>query len=74
MVDEKAAVLRGWMREGTLVRTDPHHLIFAIWATKQHYADFDPQVRAVLGNDGEGRFSDAATALKQIFLEGLRPR
>ncbi|MEM7212996.1 MAG: TetR family transcriptional regulator C-terminal domain-containing protein [Pseudomonadota bacterium] len=74
LVDEKAAVLRGWMRKGTLVRTDPHHLIFAIWATTQHYADFDPQVRAVLGNDGEGRFSDAATALKQIFLDGLKPR
>lgn len=74
LVDEKAAVLRGWMREGRLARTDPHHLIFAIWATTQHYADFDPQVRTVLGNDGEGRFSDAATALKQIFLEGLKPR
>lgn len=74
LVDEKAQVMRGWMDAGRLAQVDPKHLIFAIWATTQHYADFDPQVRAVLENDGEGRFHDAATALKRIFLNGLIPR
>ena len=56
LVDEKAKVLLGWMDQGKIARTDPYHLIFAIWATTQHYADFDVQVRAVLGRDrgGEG--------------------
>ena len=74
LVDGKAKTLKGWMAEGKIAKVDPYHLIFAIWSTTQHYADFDPQVRAVLGNEGEGRFSDAATALKQIFLFGLKPR
>ena len=74
MVDEKAAVLRKWMDEGRLKAIDPHHLIFAIWATTQHYADFDIQVRTMLGDDGNRRFDDAAAALKVLFLEGLRPR
>lgn len=76
LVDEKAAVIRAWMREGKLAKADPHHLIFAIWATTQHYADFDAQVRAVLGADGggEGRFEDAARFIEQLFLDGLRPR
>ncbi|MEM9059880.1 MAG: TetR family transcriptional regulator C-terminal domain-containing protein [Pseudomonadota bacterium] len=74
LVDSKADVLRAWMNEGQLARVDPHHLIFAIWATTQHYADFDAQVTAVLGTDDEGRFHDAATSLKQIFLLGLKPR
>ena len=74
LVDEKVAILRGWMRAGKIARVDPCHLIFAIWATTQHYADFDPQVRAVLNDDGEGRFSDAASTLKQIFVFGLKPR
>ena len=74
LVEEKARVLRAWMDTGQLAQVDPKHLIFAIWATTQHYADFDPQVRAVLGTDGDGRFHDAAIALKQIFLEGLKPR
>ncbi|TIV21708.1 MAG: TetR family transcriptional regulator, partial [Mesorhizobium sp.] len=51
LVDEKAAVIKGWMRAGKIARTDPWHLIFSIWATTQHYADFDVQVRAVLGAD-----------------------
>jgi TetR/AcrR family transcriptional regulator len=75
LVDEKAEVLTGWMRAGKLAETDPYHLIFSIWATTQHYADFDVQVRAVLGPDrgGGGRFEDAARYLEQLFIEGLRP-
>jgi TetR/AcrR family transcriptional regulator len=76
LVDEKARVLRQWMRSGKLAKTDPYHLIFAIWATTQHYADFDVQVRALLGPDqgGEGRFDDAARCIEVLFLEGLKPR
>ncbi|MGI9475638.1 MAG: TetR family transcriptional regulator C-terminal domain-containing protein, partial [Hyphomicrobiaceae bacterium] len=75
LVDEKADIIRGWSRAGKIAKCDPHHLIFSIWATTQHYADFDVQVRAVLGPDksGEGRFDDAARFLDQLFLNGLRP-
>jgi TetR/AcrR family transcriptional regulator len=76
LVDAKAGVLDAWMTAGKIVRTDPHHLIFSIWATTQHYADFDVQVRAVLGPErgGEGRFEDAARYLEQLFLYGLLPK
>ena len=76
LVDEKAQILLGWMDQGKLAHTDPYHLIFSIWATTQHYADFDVQVRAVLGKDrgGDGRFEDAARYLEQLFLFGLTPR
>jgi TetR/AcrR family transcriptional regulator len=76
LVEEKARVMKGWMRAGKIAPTDPYHLIFSIWATTQHYADFDVQVRAVLGPDrgGAGRFEDAARFLEHLFLEGLRPK
>ena len=76
LVDEKAEVIKGWMRAGRIARADPWHLIFSIWATTQHYADFDVQVRAVLGPDrgGEGRFEDAARFLEQLFIDGLKPK
>jgi TetR/AcrR family transcriptional regulator len=76
LVDDKATVIRRWMDEGKLTRADPYHLIFSIWATTQHYADFDVQVRAVLGPDrnGEGRFEDAARYLEQLFMHGLAPK
>ena len=49
LVDEKTAVIRRWIAEGALAPVDPHHLIFMIWATTQHYADFEVQIRALLG-------------------------
>ena len=75
-MDEKAKILLTWMEQGRLARTDPYHLIFSIWATTQHYADFDVQVRAVLGKgrNGEGRFEDAARYLEQLFMHGLSPK
>jgi TetR/AcrR family transcriptional regulator len=74
-VEEKAAVIQGWMDAGRLAQADPRHLIFAIWATTQHYADFDVQVRAVLGlEDGEdGHHVDAARFLEGLFARGLAP-
>jgi TetR/AcrR family transcriptional regulator len=76
LVDDKAKVIESWMEQGKIARTDPYHLIFSIWATTQHYADFDVQVRAVLGlnRGGEGRFEDAARYLEHLFMDGLLPR
>ena len=48
-MDEKAAVIRQWVSEGRLAPIDPYHLIFMIWATTQHYADFAAQVEQLTG-------------------------
>ena len=73
LVDDKAAIIRGWIAQGRLAAVDPHHLIFAIWATTQHYADFEVQVRAVLGN-GNGHMAAAERTLLTLIMNGLRPR
>ena len=74
LVDEKAEVIRAWAQAGKIAKCDPYHLIFSIWSTTQHYADFDVQVRAVLGQEhaGVGRFEDAARFLEQLFIDGLK--
>jgi len=76
LVDEKVAVIRGWIAAGRLTAHDPYHLIFTIWATTQHYADFDVQVRAVLGQtvDEERWFEDALAFIDAILIGGLTPR
>ena len=76
LVDEKAEVIRSWIRAGKIRDCDPHHLIFSIWSTTQHYADFDVQVRAVLGDGApsETRFEDAARYLEGLFVRGLIPQ
>ncbi len=72
LVDEKAAVLQGWMDQGRIARMPPVHLIFSIWALTQHYADFDVQVRAVLGS-GHDPFSEAGAYLDMLFRKLLAP-
>jgi TetR/AcrR family transcriptional regulator len=72
LVDDKAAVLTGWMEEGRIARVDPVHLIFSIWALTQHYADFDVQVRAVLG-PGHDPFAEAGNFLETLFTRLLTP-
>ena len=49
LVDDKVMLLQRWMAQGRLPRREPHHLIFIIWATTQHYADFSTQVEAITG-------------------------
>jgi TetR/AcrR family transcriptional regulator len=75
IVDEKAAVIRGWAKAGRIADVDPYHLIFVIWAVTQHYADFASQVEAVVG----GRLSDpkffrqTEAAIDHILLRGILP-
>ncbi|MFO1204059.1 MAG: TetR family transcriptional regulator C-terminal domain-containing protein [Tabrizicola sp.] len=72
LVAEKAANLTRWMDEGRIARVDPVHLIFSIWALTQHYADFDVQVRAVLG-PGHDPFAEAGRFLETLFTRLLDP-
>jgi TetR/AcrR family transcriptional regulator len=72
LVEDKAAVLRLWMDQGRIARLDPVHLIFSIWALTQHYADFDMQVRAVLG-EGHDPYAEAGAFLETLYARLLAP-
>jgi len=72
LVDEKAAIIAGWQAEGRIAALPPHHLIFSIWALTQHYADFDVQVRAVLGA-GHDPYAEAQAFLDLLFSRLLSP-
>ena len=72
LVAEKSAILTQWMQAGRITPLDPVHLIFSIWALTQHYADFDVQVRAVLG-DSIDPYAGAHGFLKTLFTRLLTP-
>jgi TetR/AcrR family transcriptional regulator len=76
LVDEKAAIIRRWVAEGRIAAVDPYHFIFMIWATTQHYADFEVQIRAILGQRVErpAHFDLAKATLERIFLQGINGR
>ncbi|UUV07305.1 TetR family transcriptional regulator C-terminal domain-containing protein [Ruegeria sp. YS9] len=71
LVDEKVTILTGWMDQGKIARVHPYHLVFSIWALTQHYADFDVQVRAILGN--EDPFEGAETFVDTMYRKLLSP-
>jgi TetR/AcrR family transcriptional regulator len=72
LVDEKARVIAAWSAAGRIADIDPHHLIFSIWALTQHYADFDVQVRAVLGQSRDP-IAEADSYLTTLFTRLLTP-
>lgn len=76
LVEEKSDIIRGWVAAGKLAKRDPHHLIFTIWATTQHYADFSSQIEAVCGQtlQDDAFFHQAVENVQRIILEGIRPR
>lgn len=76
LVQAKAGIIRVWVTEGRLAPVDPFHLLFAIWAVTQTYADFDVQIRAILGTEvGRPGFREqSAQAVLTIILNGIRPR
>ena len=71
LVNEKARIILTWIEAGKIRPVDPAHLIFSIWALTQHYADFDVQVRAILGP--EDPFETAGTYLDDLFRRLLAP-
>ncbi len=73
LVDAKAAIIRDWVAAGKIAAVHPHHLIFSIWALTQHYADFDVQVRLVLGGEAVDPYPEAQTYLETLFRKLLAP-
>lgn len=69
LVDAKAKVIDDWVTNGQIKKVDPHHLIFSIWSLTQHYADFDVQVRAILGD--RDPFAGAAKHLDDLLRRML---
>ncbi|HEB4876281.1 TPA: HTH-type transcriptional regulator RutR [Kluyvera ascorbata F0526] len=76
LVVEKSAIIAAWVSAGKLAPIDPHHLIFMIWATTQHYADFATQVEAVTGKTlrDEAFFQQTVDNVQRIIIDGIRVR
>lgn len=69
----RMAAIQRWIDEGRLAPVDPRHLLYMIWATTQHYADFGHQIETL--NEGkplsERQWKDAKDSVKEIILRGI---
>lgn len=72
LFDEQSRVISNWMDAGKIARCDPGHLLFSIWATTQHYADFAAQTEVLLPED-KRRQDGASAYLDQLFTKLLTP-
>jgi TetR/AcrR family transcriptional regulator len=48
-LETRVIVIDDWIARGLLAPVDAQTLMFMIWATTQHYADFDAQIQALKG-------------------------
>ncbi len=71
--DDRIAVIDRWIAEGKLRPVSARHLLYAIWSTTQHYADFGHQIATL--NDGEpftdAQWDETKVALKELLLGNL---
>ncbi|MNO40880.1 HTH-type transcriptional regulator RutR [compost metagenome] len=68
----RAAVFQAWIEAGKMDPVDPVHLIFLLWGSTQHYADFATQICQVTGRSRLTKqdMEDASNNLIHIILKG----
>jgi TetR/AcrR family transcriptional regulator len=71
-VTQKAKLFQQWIDNGEMSNVDPVHLIFLIWSTTQHYADFATQILMILNKTDfeEGDEGKIIAFLSDIVLRG----
>lgn len=76
-VRRKTRIIESWIAQGRMEPVDPLHLIFLIWSSTQHYADFDVKILTIM-NRAEyepDMIEDIADFLSKMILAGcgLKP-
>jgi TetR/AcrR family transcriptional regulator len=71
--DGRIKVIQRWIDQGRMAPVNPRHLLYMLWATTQHYADFGHQIETL--NKGKplnrAQWADAKASVKQIILAGI---
>lgn len=72
----RMAVIQRWIDEGKMDAVNPRHLLYMLWATTQHYADFGHQIETLNGGQplSDADWEAAKTSVKTIILNGIGAR
>lgn len=69
----RIAVIQRWIDEGKMQPINPRHLLYMLWATTQHYADFGHQIQTL--NDGkpltDKQWREAKASVRDMVLRGI---
>ncbi|MEI4470709.1 TetR family transcriptional regulator C-terminal domain-containing protein [Frigidibacter sp. MR17.24] len=70
--EDRQAMIRAWIAEGRMAPVDPRHLLWMIWATTQHYADFGHQIEVLNGGPlSDADWQAAKDSVRGMILRGL---
>jgi TetR/AcrR family transcriptional regulator len=71
----RETIIRRWIKAGKLVPMEPRYLFYMIWATTQHYADFEGQMTALNGGKplSDAQFKNAKEQVIRTVLRGILP-
>ncbi|WP_062264209.1 TetR/AcrR family transcriptional regulator [Endozoicomonas arenosclerae] len=71
-VQNKVDIFQHWIDEGKMTQTDPLHLIFMIWGSTQHYADYEKQICFVMKKKKlpASVYEKAADTICDVVLRG----
>ena len=69
----RMAVIQRWIDEGKMAPINPRHLLYMLWATTQHYADFGHQIETLNRSQplSDAQWREATESVKQIILRGI---
>ena len=69
----RAGLIQRWIDEGKMAPVDPEHLLYMLWATTQHYADFSHQIETLNGGAplSDAQWRAATDSVKQMILRGI---
>jgi len=75
LVRKDIEVFERWIAEGRIAPVNATHLLFAIWAMTQSYADFAAQMKLVMGRQDlhEADFADAEETIIKLVVTALAP-
>jgi TetR/AcrR family transcriptional regulator len=70
-VEGRVQVIEKWVADKKMVVQSPHHLLYTIWASCQHYADFSAQIIQLTNKDmQQADFDEASRNLIHLLLKG----
>jgi TetR/AcrR family transcriptional regulator len=69
----RIAVIQRWIDQGKMRPVNPRHLLYMLWATTQHYADFGHQIQTLNGDAPltDRQWAEAKASVKDIVLRGI---
>jgi TetR/AcrR family transcriptional regulator len=71
--DGRIKAIQRWIDEGKMRPVNARHLLYMLWATTQHYADFGHQIQTLNAGKplSDRQWQEAKASVKEMVLRGI---